>query len=189
MPKTRTKSKKKSTPKACKKIAVYPGSFDPPTNGHINIIERGLQMFENIIVAVAHNTSKRSVFTAQERVELINEIFKNEPRVKTDTFEGLLVNYCKRMDYHVILRGLRTVSDFEFEFQIAHANKAMAPDVETVFMMTASEYSYLSSTIIKEIIQLGGPGKGMIPKLVERALRKKYAPAIKSRQRSKKRKA
>ena len=158
----------------CEKVAVYPGSFDPLTYGHINIIERGLNFFETIIVAVANNTSKHTVFSAQERVDIIKEIHKNRPNVKAVTFEGLLVDYCRKNDHRVILRGLRTVSDFEFEFQIAHANRQMYKEVDTVFMMTESEYSHLSSTIIKEIISLGGDGKGMIPPPVERELKKKF---------------
>lgn len=165
---------KEKNQKKCEKVAVYPGSFDPLTNGHINIIERGLDIFDTIVVAVANNTSKRTVFTAQERVEIIKEVFKDEPRVNVVTFEGLLVDFCRQHGYRVILRGLRTVSDFEFEFQIAHANRQMYNEVDTIFMMTESEYSHLSSTIIKEIISLGGEGKGMIPAPVERELKKKY---------------
>lgn len=175
MPKSRSKTRLKAEAgKHCQKIAVYPGSFDPFTYGHINIIERGLEIFDTIVVAVAHNTSKRTVFTGQERVNLIKESFKDEPGVIVDTFEGLLVDYCKEHGYSVILRGLRTVSDFEFEFQIAHANRHMYNKLETLFMMTESGFSHLSSTIIKEIISLGGQGKGMIPPPVERELKKKY---------------
>ena len=162
----------------CEKVAVYPGSFDPLTKGHINIVERGLEIFDKIVVAVANNTVKHTVFTARERVEIMKDVFKNRPNVSIDTFEGLLVDYCMRNGYTVILRGLRTVSDFEFEFQIAHANRQMYPKVETLFMMTESGYSHLSSTIIKEIISLGGSGKGMIPAPVERELRKKLGTLL-----------
>jgi len=174
MPKSRPKTKfQVGSVKRGPKIAVYPGSFDPFTYGHINIIERGLEIFDVIIVAVAHNTSKQTVFTAEERVKIIKEVFKDRPNVLVDTFEGLLVHYCKSNGYSVILRGLRTVSDFEFEFQIAHANRHMYNKLETLFMMTESEFSHLSSTIIKEIISLGGEGKGMVPPPVERELKKK----------------
>ena len=179
MPKNKTsagsKMRKKET---CEKLAVYPGSFDPLTNGHINIIERGLQIFETIVVAVANNTTKHTVFTARERVDIIKEVFHNRPNVKVVTFEGLLVDYCRKHGYRIILRGLRTVSDFEFEFQIAHANRQMFNEVDTIFMMTESEYSHLSSTIIKEIISLGGEGRGMVPAPVERELKKKFGFAL-----------
>jgi pantetheine-phosphate adenylyltransferase len=167
------KSKKQVGEIFCSKLVVYPGSFDPLTDGHINIIRRGLQIFDKVVVAVAHNTSKRTLFSTQERVDMIKEIFRDEPKVEVDTFEGLLVNYCRSRGMRVILRGLRTVSDFEFEFQMALANKQMAPDIETFFMMTESSYSHISSTILREVIQLGGSGKGMIPLSVEKKMRKK----------------
>lgn len=156
-----------------KKRAVCPGSFDPPTDGHMNIIERGLKIFDELVVAVAENTSKSSLFTPQERVEMLEEIFKNEPKVRVDRFEGLLVEYARAQKTHVILRGIRTISDYEYEFQMALANKRMAPEVETVFMMTEGRYSHISSTIIKEIIRYGGSGDGMIHPIVERRLHEK----------------
>jgi len=166
----KTKRSKKGTRD---KVAIYPGSFDPLTNGHIDIIRRGLEVFDVIIVAVAHNTSKKTLFTSRERVAMIKEVFREEPRVRAVTFEGLLVNYCRSQGIKAILRGLRTVSDFEFEFQVAQANKRMEPSIETFFMMTDTSYSYISSSILKEIIMLGGPGKGMIPASIERKMRKK----------------
>lgn len=158
--------------KECHKVVIYPGSFDPLTFGHINIIERGLVIFDKVLVAVANNTSKRSWFEPEKRVELIKEYFKNEPAVEVLTFGGLLVDYCRKNGIKAILRGLRTVSDFEFEFQMAQANKQMAPGIDTLFMMTASNYSHISSTILKEIIQLGGSGKGMIPPEIEIQMKK-----------------
>ena len=123
------------------KVAVYPGSFDPFTNGHKNIIERGVQVFDQIVVAVAHNSSKKTVFTVEERVEILNEVFKDRDDVKVDYFEGLLVDYIKRKGTNIVLRGMRTVSDFEFEMQMALANKTLSSELETVFMVTDSEYS------------------------------------------------
>ncbi len=169
MPKKTTTGKKKLQ----SKVAIYPGSFDPLTNGHIDIIRRGLNAFNKIIVAVAHNTAKKTLFTSRERVAMIKESFRDEPNVEAVTFEGLLVNYCRVQGIKAILRGLRTVSDFEFEFQVAQANKKLEPSIETFFMMTDSSYSHISSTILKEIILLGGSGKGMIPADIERKMRKK----------------
>lgn len=158
-----------------KKIAICPGSFDPPTDGHLNIVERGLRVFDELIVAVAFNPRKNSLFTAEERVEMLAGIFKEEPKVKIDHFEGLLVDYVRRKHCTTILRGIRTISDYEYEFQMALANKRMAPEVETLFMMTEGRYSDISSTIIKEIIRFGGSGKGMIHPLVESKLKEKLA--------------
>ena len=167
------RSKKQVRDIFCSKLVIYPGSFDPLTDGHINIIRRGLAIFDKVVVSVAHNISKRTLFSVRERVEMIKEVFKNESKVEVDTFEGLLINYCRQRGIRVILRGLRTVSDFEFEFQMALANKQMEPDIETFFMMTESSYSHISSTILREIIQLGGSGKGMVPASVEKRMRKK----------------
>ncbi len=156
-----------------KSIAVCPGSFDPPTLGHLNIIERGIPLFDKIIVAVAINTSKKSAFTPEERVEMLKSLFKGRKNVEIDTFTGLLVNYARKKKAKTILRGLRTVQDYEYEFQMALANQKMAPDIETIFMMTESSYSHISSSIIKEVIYFGGSGKGMIPPLVEKKLKEK----------------
>ncbi len=155
------------------KVAVYPGSFDPFTNGHKNIIERGVQVFDQIVVAVAHNSSKKTVFTVEERVEILNEVFKDRDDVKVDYFEGLLVDYIKRKGTNIVLRGMRTVSDFEFEMQMALANKTLSSELETVFMVTDSEYSHISSSVIKEVISLNGSASHMVPEVVEKRLREK----------------
>jgi pantetheine-phosphate adenylyltransferase len=155
------------------KVAIYPGSFDPFTNGHINIIERSVKVFGSVIVAVAHNTSKKTTFTLEERVEIIGDVFRNRPEVKVDYFQGLLVDYARKAGTNVVLRGMRTVSDFEYELQMALSNKMLYPELETVFMVTESIYSHISSSLIKEIITLGGSAKEMVPTIVEQRLRKK----------------
>ncbi len=156
-----------------KKVAIYPGSFDPFTNGHINIIERGVKVFGRVIVAVAHNTTKKTTFSLEERVEIIKEVFENRPEVKVDYFKGLLVEYAKKMGTNVVLRGMRSVSDFEYELQMALSNKTLFPELETVFMVTESAFSHISSSIIKEIITLGGSAHEMVPEVVEQKLREK----------------
>lgn len=155
------------------KIAIYPGSFDPFTYGHQNIIERSVKVFDQIIVAVAHNASKKTIFTVEERVEILNEVFKNRDDVKVDYFEGLLVEYIKKMGTNVVLRGMRTVSDFEFEMQMALANKTLSSELETVFMVTDSEFSHISSSVIKEVVSLNGSASHMVPEIVETRLREK----------------
>ncbi|MGB3364724.1 MAG: pantetheine-phosphate adenylyltransferase [Thermodesulfobacteriota bacterium] len=155
------------------KVAIYPGSFDPFTNGHKNIIERGVKVFDQIIVAVAHNTSKKTVFTVEERVAILNEVFKDRDDVKVDYFEGLLVEYIKTKGTNIVIRGMRTVSDFEFEMQMALANKTLSSDLETVFMVTDSEFSHISSSVIKEVISLNGSASHMVPEIVEQRLREK----------------
>ena len=155
-------------------VAVCAGSFDPPTEGHINIIERGLKLFDRIIVAVAVNSSKKTLLTAPERIALLKEIFQKTSSVEIDCFEDrLLVDYVRSKKASVILRGLRTVQDYEYEFQMALANKKLGPDIETAFIMAESEYSHLSSSLIKEILFLGGSGKGMVPPAVEKKLKAK----------------
>ncbi|GIW47777.1 MAG: phosphopantetheine adenylyltransferase [Deltaproteobacteria bacterium] len=156
-----------------KKVAIYPGSFDPFTKGHINIIERGVKVFDEIIVAVAHNVSKKTIFTLEERVEIIREIFRGRPEIKVDYFEGLLVEYARKVGTNIVLRGMRTVSDFEYELQMALSNKTLYPELETVFMVTESMYSHISSSLIKEIVTLGGSVKQMVPEIVEEKLREK----------------
>ena len=155
-------------------MVLYPGSFDPLTYGHINIVERGLEVFDSVRVVVANNTTKQSVFSVEERIGILREAFQDEPRVSTDVLEGLLVEYAQEHGVTVVLKGVRTVSDFEFEFQMAQANRLMPPGVETVFMMTDAKYSHLSSSLIKEIIRLGGAGTNMIPPHVEKRLRHKF---------------
>ena len=158
-----------------KKIAVYPGSFDPVTYGHLDIIERGLEVFDEIIVAVAQNVDKRGLFTTAERIGLIRAATGDNPRVRADTFEGLLVDYVVAQNARVILRGLRAVSDFEYEFQIAQMNHNLRREVETLFMMTSVPYGYLSSSIVKEVASLHGPVESLVPPVVHKALLEKCA--------------
>jgi pantetheine-phosphate adenylyltransferase len=153
--------------------AICAGSFDPPTNGHINIIERGLKIFDKIIVAVAVNTTKTPIFTPEERVEMLREIFKDRQNIEIDAFKGLLVEYAKSKGINRILRGLRTVGDYEYESQMALANKTLDPDVEFLYMMTEGKYAHLSSSIIKEVISFGASGCGMIHPVVAERLRDK----------------
>ena len=155
------------------KVAIYPGSFDPFTKGHLNIIERGVRVFGQVVVAVAHNTSKKTMFTLQERVDLLKEIFRGREDVRVDYFEGLLVDYAKKMGTNVVLRGMRTVSDFEYELQMALANKTLSSELETVFMVTDSEFSHISSSVIREVVSLGGSAANMVPDTVETKLREK----------------
>lgn len=153
--------------------AIYPGSFDPPTLGHTNIVERGLTIFKKVIVAVATNSSKKSLFSPEERVALLKKIFKNHPNVEITHFHGLLVEYAKIKRAHVLLRGLRTVHDYEYELQMAFSNKSLYPEIETVFLMTENQYSHISSTLIKEIASFDGSIKKMVPPLVAQAVTKK----------------
>ena len=154
-------------------LAVYPGSFDPLTNGHVDIITRGSRLFDRIIVAILVNAEKAPLFTMAERVEVAREVFKSHPNVEVDTFDGLLVDYVERRNAQVIVRGLRAVSDFEFEFQMALMNRRLNEKIATVFMMPAEQYSYISSRLIKEIFSLGGRVHGLVPDVVEARLRLK----------------
>lgn len=154
---------------------VYPGSFDPVTNGHMDIIERAAKMFDEVIVAVLCNSSKsKPLFTNEEKLELLKQVTRNLPNVKIDTFSGLLIDYAKQKKVQAIVRGLRAVSDFEYEFQIALANQKLDKEVETVFLMTRNQYCFLSSSIVKEIAFYGGSVKGLVPPEVEFSLKKKY---------------
>ena len=155
------------------RIAIYPGSFDPLTSGHVDIIERGARIFDSIIVAILVNVEKAPLFSETERVAIIREVFKNKPNVQVETFNGLLVDYAKRKEAHVIVRGLRAVSDFEYEFQMALMNRHLDPSLETVFMMPAEQYTYISSRLIKEVFTLGGQITGLVPPIVEEKLRAK----------------
>src|SRR5207342_2697310 len=154
-------------------LAVYPGSFDPLTNGHVDIILRGARLFDRIVVAILVNAEKSPLFSMAERVEIAKEVFKDFPNVEVDTFEGLLVDYVERRRAHVIVRGLRAVSDFEFEFQMALMNRRLNGKIETVFMMPAEQYTYISSRLIKEVFTLGGQVHGLAPDTVEARLRGK----------------
>ena len=156
-------------------LAVYPGSFDPLTNGHVDIIERGARLFDRIIVAMAVNAEKSPMFTMAERIDIARAVFKNHPNVEVESFDGLLVEYVARRKANVIVRGLRAVSDFEYEFQMALMNRELASTIETVFMMPAVKYSYISSRLIKEVFALGGRVHGLVPELVETRLREKQA--------------
>jgi pantetheine-phosphate adenylyltransferase len=156
------------------KIAIYPGSFDPITNGHINIIERSLLIFDKLIVAVAVNASKNPLFTLDERVAMIKEATKNNANVIIDSFEGLLADYVAEKEINVIVRGLRALSDFEYEFQMTFMNRKLNRHVETIFMMTGLRWFYVNSRIIKEVAVAGGSVKGLVPDAVCERLREKY---------------
>jgi pantetheine-phosphate adenylyltransferase len=155
------------------RVAIYPGTFDPLTSGHVDIIERGSRIFDSIIVAILANVEKTPLFSESERVEIICDVFKDRPNVKVETFNGLLVDYAKRQRAHVIVRGLRAVSDFEYEFQMALMNRHLEPGLETVFMMPAEQYTYISSRLIKEVFALGGEISGLVPPIVEEKLHAK----------------
>ena len=157
-----------------KKIAVYPGSFDPITYGHLEIIRRTLTIFDKIIVAVASNSSKNSLFTTEERVGMIQSVLKDEKRVTVDTFTGLLIDYVSSKKANVIVRGLRAISDFEYEFQIAQMNSTIGREIETLFMMTSLQYGYLSSSIVKEVCSLNGDIDRFVPHEIKLALKQKY---------------
>lgn len=154
--------------------AVCPGSFDPVTNGHLDIIERAAQLFPAVVVGVLENPSKRPLFSLEERVGLIRTAVKHLQNVEVACFSGLLVDFTRKVGSNLIIKGLRAISDFEIEFQMALNNKRMAPEIETMFMMTKNEYSFLSSSMVKEIIQFGGDISGLVPPVVETALKKKY---------------
>ena len=154
-------------------LAVYPGSFDPLTNGHVDIISRGSRVFDRIIVAILLNVEKAPLFTVSERVEIAREVFAKYPNVEVDTFDGLLVEYARRRQAGVIVRGLRAISDFEYEMQMALMNRHLNPEVETVFMMPAVPYTYVSSRLVKEVVALGGSVTTLVPSLVEDRLREK----------------
>jgi pantetheine-phosphate adenylyltransferase len=156
------------------KIAVYPGSFDPVTFGHLDIIDRALLIFDKVIVAVAKNSEKNSLFSVPERQVLLSQLLVDRPRACVDTFDGLLVDFVQRCGATVIIRGLRAVSDFEFEFQLAQMNRTITKEVETLFMMTSVPYSYLSSSIVKEVSSLNGPVDKLVPPLIKAALDAKF---------------
>ena len=154
-------------------LAVFPGSFDPLTNGHVDIISRGARLFDRLVVAILVNAEKSPLFTTGERVEMTRAVFASMPNVEVDTFDGLLVDYVERRKAQVIVRGLRAVSDFEYEFQMALMNRRLNGKIETVFMMPAEQYSYISSRLIKEVFSLGGRVQGLVPELIEERLREK----------------
>jgi pantetheine-phosphate adenylyltransferase len=156
-------------------VAIYPGSFDPLTNGHVDIIQRGSRFFDRIVIGILLNLEKSPLFTVPERVSIAREVFREWPNVEVDTFDGLLVDYARRKGASVIVRGLRAVSDFEYEMQMALMNRRLNQDVETVFMMPAEPYTYVSSRLVKEVVALGGTVHGLVPEVVETRLRDKRA--------------
>ena len=157
------------------RTAIYPGSFDPLTNGHIDLIHRAAKLFDQVIVAIAKNDTKRPLFTLDERLDMVSENIKSLPNVSADTFEGLLVSYAEKRKGQAIIRGLRAVSDFEFEFQLALMNRKLNERIETIFMMPKDTYTFLSSRIVKEIARLGGDVSAFVPPVVRNSLIKKLA--------------
>ncbi|GAB4259368.1 MAG: pantetheine-phosphate adenylyltransferase [Deferrisomatales bacterium] len=155
-------------------FAVYPGSFDPITNGHIDIVLRGAEVFDRVVVLVAVNSEKKTLFTVDERMALIRKVFADHPKVEVDSFEGLLMEYLRVRDIRVVIRGLRAVSDFEYEFQMALMNRKIYPEAETFFLATRENYSYVSSRILKEVFALGGCVKDLAPPVVIEAMRNKF---------------
>lgn len=156
------------------RIAVYPGSFDPFTNGHVDIAQRAARLFDRLIVAVYEHPSKDVLFSVEERMEMVRDAVQEVPNVQVDKFSGLTVEYAKRRNACALVRGLRAISDFEFEFQIAHMNRNLNPELEAIFLMTSLPYAFLSSSIVKEIAKLGGSLDGLVPEHVAAALRRKY---------------
>ncbi|HUK29680.1 MAG TPA: pantetheine-phosphate adenylyltransferase [Candidatus Acidoferrum sp.] len=154
-------------------LAIYPGSFDPVTNGHLDLIERGAKIFDRLVVAVLRNLDKEPLFSIAERVEMLREVSRPWNNVEVDVFDGLLVEYARLRQAQVILRGIRAISDYEYELQMALMNRKLQPQIETVFMMPAEAYSYLSSRLVREIARLGGPVQGLVPAIVEQRLKVK----------------
>jgi pantetheine-phosphate adenylyltransferase len=158
--------------------AIYPGSFDPVTNGHLDLIQRGAKIFDRLIVAVLRNLEKQPLFAVNERVDMLREVTKTWPNVEVDVFEGLLMDYARQKNAQVILRGIRAISDYEYELQMALMNRKLEPRIETVFMMPAEAFSYLSSRLVREIAQLGGSVKDLVPPVIEERLRAKVAAKV-----------
>lgn len=161
----------------CGVVAVYPGSFDPITNGHLDLIERASRLFERLIVAILRNEAKKPLFSVEERLEMVREVLRGYPNVEVASFGGLLVEFAASRGARVILRGIRAISDYEYELQMALMNRRLAPDIETVFLMAAEDYSFLSARLVKEVVALGGDVSGLVPPLVEERLRKRLAKA------------
>lgn len=156
------------------KIAIYPGTFDPVTNGHLDILDRAVKLFDKVIISVARNSTKNTIFTEEERIALLKIVSKKYRKVQVDSFNGLLVDYARRKKATAIVRGLRVISDFEYEFQMALANRRLHEDVETVFLMPNEKYTYLSSSIVREVARLNGNVRDFVPPVVQRALKKKW---------------
>ncbi len=162
-----------------KGLAIYPGSFDPPTNGHLDLIQRGSKIFDELVVAILRNSEKVPMFSVAERREMLLELTADLSNVRIDMFDGLMVEYAKSMDAMCVLRGIRAISDYEYELQMALMNRKLEPTLETVFMMPADKYSYVSSRLVREVAQAGGPVRGLVPEVVEQKLREKLDPAYK----------
>ena len=162
-----------------KVVAIYPGSFDPPTNGHLDLIERGSKIFDKLIVSILRNPEKDPLFSLADRRRMLEEMTDRFKNVQVDTFDGLMVDYAARMKATAVLRGIRAISDYEYELQMALMNRKLQPDLETVFMMPAEQYSYLSSRLVREIAHLGGSIRGLVPEMVEQRLHEKLEPALK----------
>jgi pantetheine-phosphate adenylyltransferase len=155
--------------------AIYPGSFDPLTNGHLSLIQRGLKIFDRLVVAVLNNPSKTPLFSVEERKLLIREAVGDDPRIEIDSFDSLLVDYAKKLGIHTVLRGLRAVSDFEYEFQLANVNRKLDPEFESVFVMTGEDYFFVTGYLVREVASFGGDVSGMVPANVAEGLRRKFA--------------
>jgi len=155
-------------------IAIYPGSFDPITNGHLDLIERGCRLFDKLIVSILRNETKQPLFSVEERIEMLREVVGGYPNVEVDSFDGLLVDYAAQNAATVLLRGIRAISDYEYELQMALMNRRLRPDIETVFMMASEAYSFISSRLVKEVFGLGGDIAGLVPPSVERRLRNRF---------------
>jgi len=160
-------------------IAIYPGSFDPPTNGHLDLIARGSKIFDELVVAILSNAEKSPLFSVSERRAMLEQLTGGFQNVRVDTFDGLTVEYAAKVNASAVLRGIRALSDYEYELQMALMNRKLAPKLETVFMMPAEQYSYLSSRLVREVARLGGAISGLVPEIVERNLKEKLEPAKK----------
>ncbi|MCG9874007.1 MAG: pantetheine-phosphate adenylyltransferase [Leptospiraceae bacterium] len=159
-------------------LAIYPGSFDPLTNGHLDLIKRALQLYDKIIIAVATNSRKNTLFSVNERIDLIRNVTKEWDRIEIDTFDGLTVDYARKRKARIIIRGLRAVTDFDYEYAISLMNSKLAPEVETVFLMASNEHSFISSTIVKEVARHGRAVYNQVPELVNAALLRKYEEGL-----------
>jgi len=157
------------------RIAVYPGTFDPITNGHLDILQRALAVFDRLVIAIAENPRKQPLFSIDERIDFIRQAVGDDDRVQYDSFSGLLIEYCRSKNAVCVVRGLRAMADFEYEFQFAHMNRRLAPEIDSVFFMTDEHNHYVSSSLVKEVASFGGDISGLVPPKVERALQAKYA--------------